>query len=50
MRCHVEDCNEDAIGQLLFVGLPLPIRENRFCVKHGKEYEKEERFLINFVR
>lgn len=50
MRCDIEDCNEDAISQLLYVGLPLPIKENRFCIKHGKEYEKGEKFLVNFVR
>lgn len=50
MKCHIEDCNEDAISQLLFLGLPLPIKENRFCIKHGKEYGKRERFLVDFVR
>lgn len=50
MRCYIEECEEDAIGQLLFVCLPLPIKENRFCEKHGKEYEKGEKFLVNFVR
>ncbi len=50
MRCDVEGCSEDAVSQLLYVGLPLPIKENRFCMKHGKEHEKGEKFLVNFVR
>lgn len=50
MKCYIEYCKEDAICQLLFVGLPLPIQENRFCEKHGKEYEKGEKFLVDFVR
>lgn len=49
MKCHIKGCNEDAISQLLFVGLPLPIKEDRFCNMHGKEYEKGERLLVEFL-
>ncbi len=50
MKCHIEECEEYAKDQLLFVGIPLPIKENRFCEKHGKEYGKGEKFLVNFIR
>lgn len=50
MKCYIDGCKEDAIDQLLFVGLPLPIKDNRFCGKHGKEYENGEKFLVDFVR
>lgn len=50
MKCHVKNCNENAISQLLFVGLPLPIKENRFCAKHGRKYQEGDRFLVDFVR
>lgn len=49
-KCIIEECDEDAVSQLLFVGLPLPIKEDRFCLKHGKEYQKGEKFLVYFVR
>lgn len=49
MKCLVEECKEHAVSQLLFVGIPLPIKEDRFCLKHGREYEKGERFLVDFV-
>lgn len=50
MKYHIKDCNEDVIDQFLLAGLLLLIKENRFCTMRRKEYGKEEKFLVGFVR
>lgn len=50
MKCCISSCEKDAISQIIFIGLPLPIKVENMCMEHGKKYAEGERFLVEFVR
>lgn len=50
MKCSISGCDKDAISQMIFIGLPLPIKIENMCIDHGKIYAKGEKFLVEFVR